>query len=61
MVESRIFSSRHPDQLWAHPDSYPMGTGGFSLGREADHSPPTSAEVKRIWVYTYISTYAFIA
>jgi hypothetical protein len=36
----------------AHPASYPMGTGG-SLprgkarpGRDADHSPPSSAEVK---------------
>jgi hypothetical protein len=23
------------------------------LGREADHSSPTSAEVKKIWVYTH--------
>jgi hypothetical protein len=36
-----------------HPTSYTMGTGG-SLpgvkrpGREADHSPPTSAEVKKM-------------
>jgi hypothetical protein len=35
----------------AHPASYPMGTRGFSLrvkrpGREAYHSPPSSAEVK---------------
>jgi hypothetical protein len=35
----------------AHPASYPMGTGGSFLwvkrpGREADHSPPCSAEVK---------------
>jgi hypothetical protein len=35
----------------AHPVSYPMGTGGSFLGvkrpgREADHSPPSSAEVK---------------
>jgi hypothetical protein len=22
-------------------------------GREADHSPPTSAEVKKMWIYTY--------
>jgi hypothetical protein len=35
-----------------HPASYPMGTGGaLSLGvkrpgREADHLPPSSAEVK---------------
>jgi hypothetical protein len=36
----------------AHPESYPMGTGGSfpggkaRLGRDADHSPPSSAEVK---------------
>jgi hypothetical protein len=36
----------------AHPTSYPMGTGGSFLGgkarsgRDADHSPPSSAEVK---------------
>jgi hypothetical protein len=36
----------------AHPASCPMGTGGpFSggkarLGRDADHSPPSSAEVE---------------
>jgi hypothetical protein len=36
----------------AHPASYPMGTGGSfpgrkaRPGREADHSPPSSAEVK---------------
>jgi hypothetical protein len=31
----------------AHPASYPMGTGGKARpGRDADHSPPYSAEVK---------------
>jgi hypothetical protein len=35
----------------AHPASYPMGTRDPSLGvkrpgREADHSPPSSTEVK---------------
>jgi hypothetical protein len=35
-----------------HPTSYRMGTGGPYLGvkwpgSEADHSPPTSAEVKK--------------
>jgi hypothetical protein len=30
----------------AHPASYPMGTGGSFLGREADHSSASSAEVK---------------
>jgi hypothetical protein len=36
---------------------YPMGTGALSpgvkqQGREADHSPPTSVEVKQTWIYT---------
>jgi hypothetical protein len=31
----------------AHTASYPMGTGGRERpGRDADHSPPSSAEVK---------------
>jgi hypothetical protein len=35
----------------AHPASYPMGIGALSLGakrpgREADHSPPSSTDVK---------------
>jgi hypothetical protein len=29
-------------------------------GREANHSPPTSVEVKKTWVYTSISLYVFI-
>jgi hypothetical protein len=29
-------------------------------GREADHSPPTSAEVKKIWIYTYTLPRAFM-
>jgi hypothetical protein len=51
----------------AHPaSSYPMGTGDLSpgvepLGREADHSPPTSAKVKQTWVYTSTPPYAFMA
>jgi hypothetical protein len=41
----------------AYPASYPMGTGDFSLGinrpgREADHSPPSSTDVKNAWSYT---------
>jgi hypothetical protein len=43
-----------------------MGTGGSfpgvkRPGREADHSPPTSAEVKKMWIYTSIPPYAFKA
>jgi hypothetical protein len=43
----------------AHPASYPMDTGALSLGvkrpgREAYHSPPSSAEVKIACCYTSI-------
>jgi hypothetical protein len=49
-----------------HLTSNPMGTGGSTrgvkrLGREADHPPPTSAEVKKAWVYTSTPPYAFMA
>jgi hypothetical protein len=47
----------------AHPASYPMVPGALSpglkqQGREADHSPPTSAEVKKMWI---TPPYAFMA
>jgi hypothetical protein len=29
--------------------------------READHSPPTSAEVKRTWIYTSTPQYVFVS
>jgi hypothetical protein len=29
-----------------------LSPGVKRRGREADHSPPTSAEVKKIWIYT---------
>jgi hypothetical protein len=43
-----------------------MGTGGpfpgvKRPGREAAHSPPASAEVKKMWIYTSITQYAFMA
>jgi hypothetical protein len=42
-----------------------MGTGAVSPGikrqwREADHSPPTSAEVKKIWIYISTPPYVFV-
>jgi hypothetical protein len=45
----------------AHPASYAMGTGALSPGREADHSPQTSAEVKKTWVHTSTPPYVFMA
>jgi hypothetical protein len=43
----------------AHPSPYPMGIWALSQGikrpgREVDHSPPSSAEVKNAWSYTSI-------
>jgi hypothetical protein len=39
------------------PASYPMGAGDSfpgvkRPGREPDHSPPSSAEVRNVWSYT---------
>jgi hypothetical protein len=49
-----------------HPNSCPMGSGGPSPGlkrpgREVDHSPPASAEVKEMWIYTSTPPYALKA
>jgi len=56
-VQGRNFPPHHCVQIGsrAHPASYPMSTMvSFSLGvkrpdREADHSPPSSAEVNNAW------------
>jgi hypothetical protein len=49
-----------------HPTSYTMGTGALSSGvkrsgREDDQSSPTIAEVRKKWIYTATSPYAFMA
>jgi hypothetical protein len=49
-----------------HPASYPMGTrdsfsGSKAARCEADHSPPSSAEVKNSWSYTSTPQYVFVA
>jgi hypothetical protein len=58
-VWSRIFSSLfRPDRLWGPLSLISNGyweglsPGVKRPGREADHSPPTSVEVKKILVYT---------
>jgi hypothetical protein len=61
------FSLHHRVQIGsgAQPVSYPMGTGALSLGlkrpgREADHSPTSSAEIKNAWSYTALPQHAFV-
>jgi hypothetical protein len=44
----------------SHPASYPMNTAIKRQKREADHSPLTSADVKKTWIYTPTSSYAFM-
>jgi hypothetical protein len=61
-VGSRIFSTSSRPALW----SYPRGIGGSfpgvkRPGREGDHSPPASAEVKKMWIYAFTPPYAFMA
>jgi hypothetical protein len=55
-VGSRIFCTS-PNRLWGPPNLLSNGYGAPSLGvkrpgREADHSPPASAEVNKMWIYT---------
>jgi hypothetical protein len=55
----RFFCFRHRVQTGSgpHPASYPTSTGDYfpgvkRPGREAEHSPPSSAEVKNEWSCT---------
>jgi hypothetical protein len=76
MTEGLEFESRCGQELLllyivqtdsgVHRISNPMGTGALSpevkrQKREADHSPLTSAEVKRTWIYTSTPPYVFMA
>jgi hypothetical protein len=57
-------SSRPPLRPTQPPIEWVPGAlspGVKRSGREADHWPPTSAEVKKTWVYTSTPPYAFMA
>jgi hypothetical protein len=56
-----------PKLLWSPPNVLSNEYGGALSpgikppGREADHSPPASAEVKKMWIYTSTPPYTFVA
>jgi hypothetical protein len=67
-VASGIFSSlHHPDRLWGPPSLLSYGyrgsllTGVKQQGREAEHLPPASTKVKKMWINTFTLPYAFMA
>jgi hypothetical protein len=37
-----------------------LSSGVKGQGREADHSPPASAEVKKMWIYTSTPPYTLM-
>jgi hypothetical protein len=49
MSSRPALGSTQPPFQWV-PEA--LSPGLKRQGREADHSPPTSAEVKKIWIYT---------
>jgi hypothetical protein len=60
-IRVKNFSCR-PDRLWDPIQRVPEA---FSKevkrqGREFDHSPPTSSDVKKTWIYTSTSPYIFM-
>jgi hypothetical protein len=66
-VGSNIFTSPYrPDRLWGPLSLLSNGYRGLTpgvkrQGCDADHSPPTNAEVKKMWIYTSTPSYAFMA
>jgi hypothetical protein len=54
----RALGSTQPPIQWV-PEALSLGVK--RPGREADHSPPASTKVKKMWVYTSTAPYAFMA
>jgi hypothetical protein len=68
LVGARIFYISMLSRLGLEPTQPPIKwiSGALSPGvkwprRQADHSPPTSAKVKKMWVYTSVFPYIFMA
>jgi hypothetical protein len=60
-----LFTTASRTALWLTQPHIQWVTGAVSLrvkrpGRKADHSPPSSAEVKNAWSYTSTPQYVFM-
>jgi hypothetical protein len=60
-VENFLFSTSSRPALGPTQTPIQWVPGAKRHGRDANHSPPTSAEVKKTWVYTSTPLYAFMA
>jgi hypothetical protein len=60
-VKNFIFSKSSKPVLGPTQSPIQWVPGIKRQGRDADHSPPTSDEVKKMWIYTSIPPYAFVA
>jgi hypothetical protein len=58
MSPGPALGSTQPPNQWV---SGALSPGVKRPGCEADHSPPASAEVKKMWIYTSTPLYAFMA
>jgi hypothetical protein len=65
-VKNFLFSTSSRPVLRSIKPPFQWVSGAFSAwikrpGREANRSSPTSAEVKKIWIYIFTTPYAFMA
>jgi hypothetical protein len=60
-VKNFLFSTSSRPALGSTQPPVQCVPGVKRLGREADHSPPASAEVKNTWIYTSTHPYSFMA
>jgi hypothetical protein len=56
-LSKQALGPTQPPSQWIAGDPSP---GVKGMGHEADLSPPTSAEVKKMWIYTSTPQYAFM-
>jgi hypothetical protein len=61
VVKNFLFSTSSRPALGTTQPSIQWAPGVKWLGCEADHSPPASTEVKKIWIYTSTPVYVFMA